>query len=267
MKPLNLIAACLLCLNLYAQMSKPLHSENLSLGVGNALYTNGLSGVNNPAAIHLDSNRFRLWTGYSNYYLIKELNQLSVAAQFRIGSGGIGFSYSNLGWGSVHQHQLNLAYGLQVAKGFRIGIGVNYVFIRLGSEKMSQQGVYPGLGMFYNYKKFKIAFSVDNPIAIPWIQSKEKLPIGFDFGFLYQFTDNFFTCLEMVKILNTNLQLSLGFEYVIKDRFKPRVGLSIMPLGVNAGIGFEFRRIAIGLAFWYGHSLGPISHFDMTYEN
>lgn len=267
MKPLNLLLIWVFTTQLSAQITKPIHSENLALGISNSLGVNFQSGSHNPANIQLDSSRFRIGISFSNFFFTKELNQVSLSGQVRIKKGGMAVTYSNLGWSNIAQHYLNIAYGLEIAKGFRLGIACHYHLTKIPEEEL-HQGIFPSFGINYQHKrKFQIAFFVDNPIAINWISNKEKMPITFDFGFKLNFTNSLSGQLELVKTLNTPLRLSIGFQYSINDRIIPRIACSLLPLGVAAGVGFKLKKIQIGIAMWYGHPLGPITHFDSSYEN
>ncbi len=268
MKPLNLLLFWIISIHVSAQLSKPIHSENLALGIGNSLGINFQSGFHNPANIFLDSSKYRIGVSYSNYYFINSLNQVSLSGQVKIANGGISFSYANLGWSTIQQHYVNVGYGIQVAKGFRLGIACHYFLTQIPNEEADHQGIFPSIGFNFQHKnQFQLAFHIDNPIGINWFESKEKMPIGFDLGFRFQFSPSFSGQLELVKVLNTPFRLSLGFEYAIKNKIRPRMAFSILPLGFSSGIGVQLKQIQIGFALWYGHPLGPISHFDASYEN
>ncbi|MCB0476964.1 MAG: hypothetical protein KDC84_02305 [Crocinitomicaceae bacterium] len=266
MKPLNLLVYLLFWQGLTGQLIMPKNASETALGVGNSLGKSFLSGFHNPARIELDSAKFRVGVGYANYYFIPNLNQIAIAGQFRIGKGGLALGYSNLGWGNVNIHQVNLAYGLQLAKGFRMGVAVHYSFTQISSEA-HQQGIFPTLGFSYRYKDhFSIAVHVENPIAIRWIESSEKMPIRFDLGIEAYFGKSFLTRLALVKTLNSALQFSLGFEYGINKKIFPRIAFSILPLGISGGLGWRMKQFQLSLGFWYVHALGPISQFDLSYE-
>lgn len=253
--------------SMIAQIALPRNASEAGMGIGNTLGSGSFSNCHNPAQIQLDSNQFRLGTNYTNYFFTRELNQLGLSAQFRLGSGGLAFGYSILGWGTVMQHHINLAYGLELAKGFRMGIGVHYNLTDIQNENPLQQGVYPSLGFSYQYQEhFKLAFHVENPIALNWMGSKEKIPISFDLGFEAYFAESLVTRLSLLKTLNTDLRLSLGFEYGIHKKIFPRIGFSVFPLGFSGGLGIKFKYFQMDLALWYGQVIGPISQFDLSYE-
>lgn len=253
-------------LPLNGQIRKPLGGENTSLFFANAGIENSWSGFHNPATLPFIEDKWRIGIAASNYYFLKDLNQFSVASQFKVGKGKIHLGFATFGMQSYSENILNLAYGIQLFKGFSIGIGCNYIFHIVGSEKDLFQAVSPTIGLKYKYKsRFSLSFFVDNPVGINWIRSSEKVPITFGSSFEFFFQDSFRALIGFGKTLNTDFKVQLAFEYSYKKMLYARIGFSLLPLGFSAGIGYQTKYLNFNFGMLFISNLGPISSFDFSY--
>jgi hypothetical protein len=266
MRTLNFILFIFCFGILNAQVQKPIGAEGMMLGRSSVLEENSWSGFNNPATLAYHVEKWNVGSSLTNYYFLADVNQVSISCGFKLGKGRISAGIASMGWRSFSENIVNLAYGIKLFEGFTMGVGINYYFHLFRHDPSSKHGITPIIGIKYQFKKkFSVACSVENPIAINWFNSKEKIPISIQMGFDVFIGGSLRAMLNVSKILNTKTNISTGLAYNIKNKVIPRIGFSFLQLGVSVGLSYHLKNFGIHLAFYYASKLGPISTFDFSY--
>lgn len=267
MKISSLLCTLFFSLSSFGQTIKPHGGENIALAKSSINLNNQWSIYHCPANMIIQDSKWSIGVAYSNYYFLKELNFISISSQFQLKKGRIGLGLSNFGWGTYSESLFALSYALELFDGFSLGASIQYHLIRFSPDETITHGCTGLIGLKYRYKSnFSISLNIENPFALNWSGSKEKLPVGFSLGLLLKFKANLQVHLSSEMYLNQSLKLSVGIDYKVKNKLKPLLGFSILPLGIGAGIWCQLKRFQFSVGFLYLSGFSSISAIDFMYE-
>jgi len=224
-----------------------------SLGKANAGITrvSVFSVFQNQAAI-AQLTKPAIGVAARNNYLIRELNQSSIAAVVPTKFGVIGASLSLSGFELYKEYTAGFAYALAISEKFALGSKIEYLHIR-------QQEFYGYTSIFYGElsllgqitDKLTIGAHIFNPTTSSFNDmEKTDFPIKETIGIGYQFSPEFTFFLEQNSDFETNT-LRIAGEYLFKNLFILRAGTQIFNNRVvfNAGTGFILQHLILDIAF------------------
>lgn len=173
---------------------------------------------------------------------------------------------NHFGSQDYQQQRFGVGYGKLLAKGFSMGIQLNYFMFRF-SDLVYPSGSALGFeGGFLGQvsKKVTLGAHVFNPIRTR-IGTNDFLPGGLKLGVLYKPNDKLNLHSDVVKEFNRPLCVRLGLEYLATKKVLLRTGLVSEPLLMTLGLGLKLNNLYINLASGYQLDLGAQSSVGLGY--
>lgn len=247
----------------------PMGGRAAAMG-GTSVASRGLWAMqNNPAGMaYLDKFSFGLY--YENRWMLPETAYKCGALALPTKFGCLGLSFNQFGSSKYNENKFGMAYAKDFGPYLQIGLQLDYLSIRVGSDYGKQDAVTFELGIQSQVtEKLRLGTYIFNPVSFRLEQSlnQEKLPIVFRFGLAYQFTRDFVGQCEVEK--NTDhegITLRGGLEYMALKNFYLRAGVQTNPGMLTFGLGYSIRFARIDVAAQLHEILGPSLQIGMIFS-
>jgi hypothetical protein len=208
---------------------------------------------------------------YENRWFTSSMSVQGATAAFPTGKwGAVGFVYSRFGDANYNQSKYGLTYGVRLAKGFSMGVGLNYHDTRLGEGYGSKGNFVAEIGVLGQIgKKVRIGFHAYNlgrAVLVKDSLNNDRLPMIFRLGAMYTFSEKVLVSLEAEKDLNLPAIVRLGIEYRPIDLLFIRVGFNTQPFAPTIGLGFHFKGFTLDVASTIHPVLGVSPQGSLTYN-
>ncbi len=254
-----------------------LAQENFSLGARSAGMGHATVCLDDVWATHHNQAALGLLdeAGVSAYYenrwLTSAMSVQGAAAAFPTGKwGAIGVVYSRFGNTNYNQSKYGLSYGVRLAKGFSMGVGLNYHDTRLGEGYGNKGNFVAEIGLLGQIgKKVRVGFHAYNLSRAVLVQdslNNDRLPMIFRLGGMYTFSEKVLLSVEAEKDLDLPLIVRLGVEYRPVDMLFIRVGFNTQPFAPSIGLGFHFKGFRLDVASTIHPVLGVSPQGSLTYN-
>ena len=247
----------------------PMGGRAAAMG-GTSVASRGLWAMqNNPAGMaYLDKFSFGLY--YENRWMLPETAYKCGALALPTKFGCLGLSFNQFGSSKYNENKFGMAYAKDFGPYLQIGLQLDYLSIRVGSDYGKQDAVTFELGIQSQVtEKLRLGTYIFNPVSFRLEQSlnQEKLPIVFRFGLAYQFTRDFVGQCEVEK--NTDhegITLRGGLDYMALKNFYLRAGVQTNPGMLTFGLGYSIRFARIDVAAQLHEILGPSLQIGMIFS-
>lgn len=218
----------------------------------------GLAYINNPA--------FAL--GHERKFMLKEFSLNSLAAALPYKSGTFGFQINYFGFSKYNEIKIGMAYALKLSKRFSAGLQLDQFRYSIPSLGIKNSWITFELGLLEKVTNtFTIGLHVFNPIpgntettAIPLQPSYTK------FGFNYSPIKNVNLLSEVEIGLHQQASFRFGAEYFVSNSLSLQHGISSNPFKYSFGVGYNWKKFSIGIAFPQHPYLGYSPVFDIKYN-
>ena len=208
---------------------------------------------------------------YENRWLSSSMSVQGATAAFPTGKwGAVGVVYSRFGDANYNQSKYGLTYGVRLAKGFSMGVGLNYHDTRLGEGYGNKGNFVAEIGLLGEIgKKIRIGFHAYNLSRAVLVQdslNNDRLPMIFRLGVMYTFSEKVLVSVEAEKDLDLPAIIRMGVEYRPVDLLFIRVGFNTQPFAPSIGLGFHFKGFRLDVASTIHPVLGVSPQGSLTYN-
>ena len=208
---------------------------------------------------------------YENRWLTSQMSVQGAAAAFPTGKwGAVGIVYSRFGNSNYNQSKYGLTYGVRLAKGFSMGVGLNYHDTRLGEGYGNKGNFVAEIGLLGQIgKNVRIGFHAYNlgrAVLVQDTMNNDRLPMIFRLGTMYSFSEKVLISLEAEKDLDQPAIVRMGVEYRPVDLLFIRVGFNTQPFAPSIGLGFHFKGFRLDVASTIHPVLGVSPQGSLTYN-
>lgn len=226
------------------------------------------SVLNNPAGTAwVDS--YALGAYYENRFLMKETGFAALVFTCPIWkAGNINVGITHFGYNLFMQNKVVVGYSQKLFRNFSMGVQINYLSTRQSDFYGNANGLTFDLGL--NYKPIEalsIAGYVFNPINVSYFESGElKMPVAMKLGISYCFSKKLLFAVETGKAMRGNIPVfKTGIEYLLKEHYAFRAGISLKPIEYSAGFGYKNAHLNIDIAYSYHQVLGSTPKLSIGY--
>jgi hypothetical protein len=219
-------------------MAQPFHINSGDAYIMNGAYSNhftdAFSFMSNPACLGT-SNDFYGGLLVENKWMLKELDNYTLAASGILPKGGLGISFQYSGDADYNEQSLELAYGKNLGK-MEIGIRFDYLWDKAAG--------YPGVG--FGSSSIGMRFHVSEKLITGWEvglpvfgrageTNTERGPRFFRMGFGYEWDSNLFIAIQIEKVSGLPMNVVCSIEYRYNEQF-------FFSFGINSNTGTPFFK-------------------------
>ena len=253
----------------------PLYAAFENKGSGSVFVGTGSSGIAseetafsviiNPAKLSF-INKSNIFLYYRNFYLIRGLDQISLAANLRFGKIPFGFAIDRFGNDLYSEYTVSAASAFEIIDSLSIGCKINFYHLQIKNyNSASSYGI--SLSAIYKVtKSFRAGFVYENITESTIGSAGEKLPmnlaLAFSFNPISQIELNF----DIFKDNRFDFEYRAGLYYNLNKWFKLMAGFRSYVNSYSGG--FELKKY--GFSFIYAlswHSvLGVSNTLSVGYE-
>jgi hypothetical protein len=253
-----LILVIILCPFLSAQ-TPPGARETAVCNAGVALSDNVFSIFNNPAGLAQLG-----WRETGVYYSpapfgLPELANGYIAYSEPALKGTLSFGVMTYGYELYRENKFLLSYSGQLVKDIFIGAVINYQLVTIKNYGNDGAIIFNLGTLAYLSHDIRIGFDIMNLNRSALGGEKDQIPMIFDLGLSYNFSENLLLCFSINKDIRYRSGISGGLEYLIRDILYIRSGVGTEPFRYSGGTGIHFSHFSFDYAFSLHQELG-ITH-------
>jgi len=251
-------------------MAQPYHLQSemvyISAGAYSTHFNDVFSFISNPASLGITEG-FSCGILAERKWMLKELDNYSIAVSDNLGNGGVGILFQQSGDTDYNERSLELAYGKNLGK-VEMGIRFNYLRDKVPGYRSIGFG-YSGISMrFHVSKKLITGWEIGIPVFGRLGETNpEKGPQLFKTGFGYECTKNLLLAVQIVKSSGLPLNVIPSMEYHYDEHF-------FFSFGINSNTGSPFfksgwkkNKLSIQIYTVYETILGFTPGLVLIWEN
>lgn len=244
----------------------PSGARSIGLGGATAVLYDHWGGLHNPAGI-ATTNGFAVGAFASRPYNTNLLNTSAASLAYELKSiGAIGASAQFISIGRAYQQRrfvgtVSRIFGEKFSAGMSFGF-YSFQFQGYGSKAFA---TFSAGFIFHPTEKISVGAYVLNPVSqVISDFEDERLPMVFNSGFAYHFSDSLMLTSAMEMSLVGNYRLRNGLEYMASQKLTLRVGFATKPIETSFGIGLRAKNFQLNFSLTYHSVLGttPNMSFD-----
>ena len=228
-----------------------------SLGNCSVALSDFWSCHNNPAGFASIKN-IGIGVSYQNKFMLKELGYKNAGFLFPIKTGVISISFSQFGYELYNENILGVGFSRNFGTKLRIGLKLDYIFLKYSHEYKDISVPTFELGMQYQINE-ALCFGayIFNSINVKLRTiNKDKIPIIMRLGFSYYVNHNFIITSELEENFEYNFSYRFGIEYEIYKNIFLRSGFQLNTELFTFGIGYNYKRIVLDVSAQMNQKLG-----------
>jgi hypothetical protein len=209
-------------------------------------------------------NKTILGFHHENKFIVPEYGLQALAFTLPTREGTLAFSVSYFGYSQYNESRFGLAFGRKFSDKIYAGVQVDYLNTFIG-EGYGNAGTVTCEGgiILLPYDHLYLGAHVFNPVrSTIKAYTDEPIPTIFRIGAGYQFP-RVFIATEAEKELDASPNYKTGLEYVLRENFFLRTGLSSNPFTQTFGLGYSIKSFLVDLAFTHHPVLGFTPHFSV----
>jgi hypothetical protein len=221
-------------------LDRPVAANFAGTEVYSKRHAAALSGMVNQASL-AGFNNFRAVLYAEKRYLLREWQQMQVAASMPLQSGQFGMQLMYRGSAGYKETKAGLAYARNLGNKLDAGVQFNYHGIGMGSIYGTASAISFEAGMILHLSdKVHAGAHVNNPAGGKWSKSGTgKLPAVYSFGIGYDASAVFFTGLEIVKEEDQPVSIQAGFLYQPLPLIRIRAGVATATASAWMALGLQ----------------------------
>ena len=233
-------------------------AREVSLGAATVAMISPFSVFYNQASV-ARFDRISFAIDYRQPYLISDLSEKALAVVIPTAVSNFAFSLLQRGIPGYSESK----FGLTMAKGLgrRIYAGLQFNYFLIGfPEQGSKRGAFLiefGI-LFQTSSKLSMGVHIFNPsrASIESLSYKTDLPSGATAGIAVTPSSTILFVSSITYYNGNPLNIRLGMEYQVANRFFIRGGVSGKPILHAAGIGYKSDYFGVDFAFVHHETLG-----------
>lgn len=217
--------------------------------------TDAFSLINNPAT--LDTMAWHIGVNLHNYYEIKSLNQLTLAASLPTKWAQLGVGTIYFGNDLANEQLYIIGLSKQLIQD--VFLGANLIYCQIKTHQSDKEAsILPQVGLLYQINsQFGLGFTARNPFGQSLEPPYDKnLTSFFALGGHYVPSGALQINFQVNHSPHSALSPGLGLHYMVYDRLTLSLGGLAEPSQLSAGLSFRISHGAVGLGSTYHHKLG-----------
>ncbi|MBI9035768.1 MAG: hypothetical protein JEZ03_15005 [Bacteroidales bacterium] len=235
----NLLLIC----NIYAK-SEPESSRSRSLGNCGVSTSDYWAIINNEAGM-VWNNSSSIGIITENRFLLKELNNYTLAVTLPLKKSAFGASLNYFGFDLYNEKSIQLSYAMKLSKNFSVGVGLEYLHFSQAELYQSLQYINFSMGvMMHITNKLTLASHIYNPLML----NNDVIPTLFRLGGTYQFSPQFTSFFELERNTSTKTLYKAGLEYSPITILRCRLGIISHPSTVCFGLGINLKQLDLDIS-------------------
>lgn len=226
---------------------------------------------NNQAALGFYKH-YAVGLYYENRYLLKNMSSAALGIVLPFEKVGV-FSadIQFVGGSGFNTTKIGIAYSRAFGEIISASLQFDYLLNYFGDAYYGHRSGFTfEVGMYGKVtKNFFLGFHVYNPAHLKMItynDIKEYIPTVFKFGGSYIFSKKCLVGIDLIKSLDTKLQIATGIEYIFGDYLTLRGGIRFPDFQCSVGVGTKFKALHIDFASSYHALLGYSPQISLCYD-
>lgn len=238
-------------------LQRPVAASFAGTEVYSKIHAGALSGMVNQASM-AGFNNFRAVLYAEKRYLLREWQQMQLAASMPLQSGQMGIHLLYSGSSGYRETQAGLAYARSLGSKLDAGVQFNYYGIGMGGIYGAASTISFEAGIILHLSdKVQAGAHVNNPVGGKWSKSGSgKLPAVYSFGIGYDASAVFFTGLEIVKEEDQPVSIQAGFLYQPLPLIRIRAGVATATASAWMALGLQRKSWGLDITAAYHPQLG-----------
>ena len=246
----------------------PVGSRSDGMGKASVAIIDVWSSFNNQAALaKLEQKSFGAY--YENRFETKELSTKAFCFNLPTKLGTFSINYTQFGFDLCKESKIGFAYARALGKHFWAGLQFDQVRKELNQSYGSQTKYTFEVGLLAQIlPDLYLGFQIFNPTQThfsTW-DYEDKIPTIGRFGFSWKLSNGAIISSEILKDLDSDLQIKGGLEYPISEKLFLRAGAYNHPNSVSLGLGFSFSYLKANIAFSRHPVLGYTPSADINFS-
>jgi hypothetical protein len=241
-------------------------TRSLSLG-GISATLNGADAIFNNFSNIGSTDSLSLLVSSERRFELQELTSVAIGAQLPVANiGNIALAISSYGLDEYKEQKFSLLYARKISS--KVSISVNLDYNNLRIEQFGNKGFLSfGLGASGSLGKgFRFGVYIFNPEKIEIAEATE-VPGLLKLGVQKTFSADLGLFGEVVKVIDEDINVVLGFEYKPIDVFSFRLGYNTNPGAFAFGLAYQgFPNISIEGGSQYNTVLGLTPGITVKYQ-
>ncbi len=174
--------------------------------------------------------------------------------------GGIGLQLASFAYAGLAEQRLGVAYGRRLSDRIRLGVELIGLFTRFPGQASELRTV-PGIGL-----SSRLSDRLDIGIHLVGIPGEKKIGPWLAVGGSYRPSDQLLITAEIQSSPEHPVQMCVGLEYRVGERFALRGGGASAPAQLSFGSAYRIAgRLEVGFTAAYHRQLGvsPLVGFTL----
>ncbi len=264
------LLACLFPLFLHAGVDPAPASGARAISLGRAyvgLGSDFWSLYHNPAGI-AGIGQMQVGAFFEQRFFLKELTYGGAGFVAPFGEQqAIGVSLSSFGFSAYRENQASVAYGIRLFD--KVSFGASFHFANIAiTDYGNGNAFFANVGLRYELSSTLSlgvsAYNV-NRARLRTQTGEDYIPTQLTAGIAYYPTDKVLIVVDVQKDIDHPISFRGGIEYALLPALKIRTGVSTEPLTYNIGLGLEYQRLQLDIAFGVHEQLGLSPFLSLAY--
>ena len=198
---------------------------------------------NNPANLSSLEN-VSIGISYENRFLMKELQNQSLAIAIPIKQGVLSFGANTFGYQNFRTFKTGAGYSMFLTKELSMGVQLNHQLLRLPEAYGINQTFTGEFGFNYSIgSDWSIGLAVFNIGRNKLTENPDdRYSTSMRLGTQYQLSDKTLILAELEKDIEHPLRSKIGIEYLPSEIFAFRGGFATQPIELSFGIGWLISK-------------------------
>lgn len=219
------------------------------------------NGFHNPALLKLAPSS-GLAAGAESRFMMPELSTRGVSALLAAGNAPVGLVVTHFGNGDYHRIFAGAASAVRLGDGLSLGVRADYITERAVGDYRDLSHVTFGAGLAWQLSPtLRLGFSVFNPVS-----TLNTLPSSIDAGLAWEESERLIVALDLHKVSNEPLSVSIGAGWNIRDRITLRTGYMSSPSAFSFGTGFRVGPLQADIGFLLYSTTGMTSSVSLLWR-
>lgn len=244
----------------------PAGSDFTGAGAYSVRFMDVFSGRANQAALARLTG-FSAGIAAEKKFLLKELNNYTVAIGIPLKGGGLGLYASYSGEAAFHASQAGIGYGKRLGK-VDLGIQFNYHSLQIaGYGKAAAAGIELGT-TWHISDRLHTGIQIVNPAGGKFGRHKEEqLPAVYNIGAGYEVSDQLLFHAILSKGTQQPVNVGVGLQYRVAERLLARAGINTATTTPYIGFGWKWFDYSVSITGSYHPQLGFTPTLIIIFDN
>ena len=254
----------------FSSFSQGIHfsgSRSNSLANASVCLTDVYAFHNNPANLCF-IEKVSIGISYENRFLLKELQNQSLAVAIPLKYGVLSFGGNTFGYKNFRTFKSGLGYSMLLTKELAMGVQLNHQLVRLSDAYGTNQTVTGEFGFSYvlnaDWSIGLSVFNVGRNIIV--FDPEDRYSTSMRLGTKYQVSERTLLLAELEKDVEHPLRSKIGIEYMPAESIAFRAGFATQPIELSFGLGWIISsKYALDFGTQFHQILGWSPHISFKY--